>query len=54
VNGEFFLTAPVERLPYDSTFKPMRQTKKSHLSLSHAASRNCKEKEEVRAIANAL
>jgi uncharacterized protein (DUF39 family)/CBS domain-containing protein len=55
VNGEFFLTAPVERLPYDSTFKPMRQTEEIPFVVNvMQPAVTCKEKEEVRAIAERI
>jgi uncharacterized protein (DUF39 family)/CBS domain-containing protein len=54
-NGSFFLTAPVERLPLDSVFKPMRQTEETPFvaSVMHAAV-TCKENEEIREIANRI
>jgi L-aspartate semialdehyde sulfurtransferase len=51
----FFLTAPVERLPNDSAFKPMRQTQEIPfvISVMHPAV-TCTENEEIRAIAERI
>ena len=54
-NGSFYLTAPVERLPLDSVFKPMKQTEGTPFvaSVMHSAV-TCKENEEIRAIAERI
>jgi uncharacterized protein (DUF39 family)/CBS domain-containing protein len=54
-NGSFYLTAPVERLPLDSVFKPMKQTEETPFvaSVMHSAV-TCKENEEIRAIAERI
>ena len=53
--GTFFLTSPVERLPTDSVFKPMRQTEEIPfvVSVMHPAV-TCTENEEIRAIAQRI
>jgi L-aspartate semialdehyde sulfurtransferase len=53
--GTFFLTAPVERLPTDTTFKPMRQTEEIPFvsDVMHSAV-TCTETEEIRAIAERI
>ena len=53
--GTFFLTSPVERLPTDSVFKPMRQTQEIPfvVSVMHPAV-TCTENEEIRAIAERI
>lgn len=53
--GTFLLTSPVERLPTDSVFKPMRQTQEIPfvVSVMHPAV-TCTEKEEIQAIAERL
>ena len=53
--GTFFLTSPVERLPTDSVFKPMRQTQEIPfvMSVMHRAV-TCTEDEEIRAIAQRI
>ena len=53
--GQFFLTAPIERLPNDSVFKPMRQTKEIPFvsNVMHPAV-TCTENEEIRAIAERI
>jgi len=53
--GTFFLTSPVERLPTDSVFKPMRQTEEIPfvMSVMHPAV-TCTENEEIRAIAERI
>ena len=50
--GEFFLTAPVERLSIDRTFKPMKQTQGTSFvsSVMHDAV-TCTEDEEIQSIA---
>ena len=50
--GEFFLSAPVERLPLDTVFKPMRQTEATAFvaNVMHVTV-TCKENEEVSAVA---
>ncbi len=53
--GEFFLSAPVERLPLDSVFKPMKQTEATPFVgnvMQNAVT--CRESEEVRAIAERI
>ncbi len=54
-NGAFYLTAPVERLPVDSVFKPMKQTEETTFvgSVMHAAV-TCKESEAIRDIADRI
>jgi CBS domain-containing protein len=51
----FLLTSPVERLPSDSVFKPMRQTQEIPfvMSVMHPAV-TCSENEEIRAIAERI
>ena len=53
--GSFFLTSPVERLPTNSTFKPMRQTEEIPfvVSVMHPAI-TCTENEEIQAIAKRI
>jgi CBS domain-containing protein len=54
-NGSFYLTAPVERLPRDSVFKPMRQTEGTPFVASvMQAAVTCHENEEIRAIAERI
>jgi uncharacterized protein (DUF39 family)/CBS domain-containing protein len=53
--GEFFLSAPVERLPLDSVFKPMKQMKATPFVgnvMQNAVT--CRESEEVSAIAKRI
>ena len=54
-NGEFLLTMPVERLPLDSVFKPMKETEATPFvaSVMHAAV-TCKENEPVKSIAERI
>jgi CBS domain-containing protein len=54
-NGKFYLTAPVERLPLDSVFKPMRQTEETPFvaSVMHSAV-TCKEDEAIRDVAQRI
>ncbi|MBM4401064.1 MAG: CBS domain-containing protein, partial [Crenarchaeota archaeon] len=54
-NGSFYLTSPVERLPVDSVFKPMKQTEETTFvaNVVHAAV-TCKENEEIRDIAERI
>jgi uncharacterized protein (DUF39 family)/CBS domain-containing protein len=54
-NGEFFLTTPVERLPLDSVFKPMRETEATPFvaSVMHSAV-TCTETEAIKAIAERI
>ena len=54
-DGQFFLTAPVERLPTNTVFKPMRQTEEIPfvVSVMHAAI-TCTEKEPIQAIAERI
>ena len=53
--GSFLLTSPIERLPNDSIFKPMRQTEEIPfvVSVMHPAI-TCTEDEEIRAIAERI
>lgn len=53
--GEFFLTAPVERLPVDTVFKPMRQTGETPF-VANVMQRavTCRESEAVKAIAERI
>lgn len=54
-DGEFFLTAPVESLPVDSTFKPMRQTEATPFVVDVMQKAiTCTEDEDVRAIAERI
>jgi uncharacterized protein (DUF39 family)/predicted transcriptional regulator len=54
-HGEFFLTAPVERLPVDSVFKPMRQTAETPFVASVMQTAvTCYETEETRAVAERM
>ncbi len=54
-NGEFYLTAPVERLPLDSTFKPMKQTEETPFVANVMQKAvTCKENEAVQAIAERI
>jgi L-aspartate semialdehyde sulfurtransferase len=54
-DGEFFLSAPVERLPLDTVFKPMRQTEATPFVANVMQKAvTCKENEEVRAIAERI
>jgi uncharacterized protein (DUF39 family)/CBS domain-containing protein len=53
--GEFFLTAPVERLPVDTVFKPMRQTEEvSFVSNVMQKAVTCSETESVQAVAERI
>jgi uncharacterized protein (DUF39 family)/CBS domain-containing protein len=54
-NGSFYLTAPVERLPLDSTFRPMKQTEATPFVRNVMQTAvTCKETEEVKAIAERI
>jgi uncharacterized protein (DUF39 family)/CBS domain-containing protein len=54
-NGEFFLTAPVERLPVDSVFKPMRQTEETPFVANVMQKAvTCSEAEAVQAVAERI
>jgi uncharacterized protein (DUF39 family)/CBS domain-containing protein len=54
-DGEFYLTAPVERLPLDSVFKPMKQTEETPFVRNVMQGVvTCRENEEVRAIAERI
>jgi len=54
-NGEFFLTMPVERLPLDSVFRPMRQTEETpFVGNVMQKAVTCRESEEVQAIAERI
>jgi uncharacterized protein (DUF39 family)/CBS domain-containing protein len=54
-NGEFYLTAPVERLPLDSVFKPMKQTEETPFVRNVMQTVvTCRENEEVRTIAERI
>jgi len=54
-SSEFLLTAPVERLPLDNVFKPMRQTEETPFvaGVMHAAV-TCAENEPIRDIASRI
>lgn len=53
--GDFFLSAPVERLPLDTVFKPMKQTEDTSLVADVMQTAvTCKETEEVSAIAKRI
>jgi len=53
--GTFYLTKPVERLPLDTTFKPMKQTETtSFVKNVMQTAVTCKETEEVRTIAERI
>jgi uncharacterized protein (DUF39 family)/CBS domain-containing protein len=53
--GEFFLTAPVERLPVDTIFKPMRQTGETPFVANVMQKAvTCKESESVQEIAERI
>ena len=53
--GEFFLTAPVERLPVDTVFKPMRQTGETPFVANVMQKAvTCRESEAVKAIAERI
>ncbi len=54
-NATFYLTSPVERLPTDTVFKPMKQTKEITFveNLIHPAV-TCKEEEEIEAVAQRI
>jgi len=54
-NGSFYLSAPAERLPTDTVFKPMKQTKEVAFveNIFHAAI-TCREDEEIRAVAHRI
>jgi L-aspartate semialdehyde sulfurtransferase len=53
--GQFFLTSPIERLPTDTVFKPMRQTQEIPfvVAVMHTAI-TCTETEEIRDIAKRI
>jgi uncharacterized protein (DUF39 family)/CBS domain-containing protein len=54
-NGEFLLTAPVERLPVDTVFRPMRQTEEvSFVANVMQKAVTCSETEAVQAIAERI
>jgi len=54
-NGEFYLSAPVERLPLDSTFKPMKQTEEtSFVANVMQKAVTCKEEEAIQIIAERI
>jgi CBS domain-containing protein len=53
--GEFFLSAPVERLPLDTVFKPMKQTEATSFVADVMQSAvTCRENEEVSAVAKRI
>ena len=55
VNGEFFLTAPVERLPVNSVFKSMRQTEETPFVASVMQTAvTCSAGEAIQVIANRI
>jgi CBS domain-containing protein len=53
--GQFFLSSPVQRLPQDSKYKPMRQTREMKFvrELLHPAI-TCREEESVQAVAERI
>jgi uncharacterized protein (DUF39 family)/CBS domain-containing protein len=54
-NSSFYLTSPVERLPIDSVFKPMKQTEETTFVASVMQTVvTCKENEEIRDIAERI
>ncbi len=54
-NGEFFLSAPVERLPLDTVFKPMKQTEAtSFVKDVMQPAVTCRDTEEVSAVAKRI
>lgn len=54
-DGEFFLTSPVERLPVNTVFRPMRQTETTPFVINVMQKAvTCTENEEVRAIAERI
>ncbi|MCX8154073.1 MAG: homocysteine biosynthesis protein [Candidatus Bathyarchaeota archaeon] len=53
--GEFYLTSPVERLPFDTIFKPMRQTEEvSFVANVMQKAVTCKEHESLQAVAERI
>ncbi len=53
--GEFYLTAPVERLPLDSVFRPMKQTEEtSFVANVMQKAVTCSEDETVQAVAERI
>lgn len=53
--GEFYLTAPVERLPLDTVFKPMRQTEEvSFVANVMQKAITCNETESLQAVAERI
>jgi uncharacterized protein (DUF39 family) len=54
-DGSFYLTAPVERLPVDSVFKPMRQTEETPFvaNVMHSAV-TCRENEAIKDVAERI
>ena len=53
--GEFFLSAPVERLPVDGVFKPMKQTEATSFVVNVMQKAvTCSEREDVRAVAKRI
>jgi CBS domain-containing protein len=54
-NGEFLLTSPVERLPLDTVFKPMRETEATPfiVSVMHSAV-TCTENEAIKDVASRI
>jgi uncharacterized protein (DUF39 family)/predicted transcriptional regulator len=54
-NGSFYLTSPVERLPIDSVFKPMKQTEETTFVANvMQAVVTCKENEDIKDIAERI
>ena len=54
-NGEFFLSAPVERLPLDGVFRPMKQTEATAFVVNVMQKAvTCGESEEVSAVAKRI
>ncbi len=52
--GQFFLTSPIERLPTDTVFKPMRQTEIPFVVTVMHPAITCTETEEIRDIAKRI
>jgi len=53
--GEFFLTSPIERLPRDTVFNPMRQVKEVNFveNLLHKAE-TCREDDDIKTVAEKI
>jgi L-aspartate semialdehyde sulfurtransferase len=52
--GEFFLTAPAERLPLDSVFRPMKQTEIAFVANVMQKAVTCKENDEISSVAKRI